>query len=206
MNCKNKKALKSTDISHIQKKKQAKEGRLDALQTLEKVLTEPLLITSAFACMSTTVPTEMAQKLFVLVVQVYICYRLLVEASRIESAGSVVSNWYLNLAKTILVIKTLILTSTIVMIEFVYFVESEKQGESIGGFAKGSMSFIIAYHFFMCAAHVAQVYMGREYADLFANVHFVLDFFFRAIASLLLFLAGRDRMFASPNCNLWGFS
>jgi hypothetical protein len=147
----------------------------------------------------------MAYKLFILLVQLYICYRLIHTFTNIQKDKDTVRQGYLDLAKGYFILKIMVLTASILMIELEYLLDAKEQGESISLISDCAIGFIVGYHLLNTVAYTLQM-LGTIQYKRFSGMHSVLDFFFRLIISILVFAAGSSSAFAAPHCNLWGFS
>ncbi len=162
----------------------------------------PLLISVAFSSLSSTVPTEMAYKLFILLVQLSICYRLIHTFTIVQTDTN---TYYFNLTRGFFLLKIVVLTASILMIELEYLLDAKKQGESISLISDCAVGFIVGYHLLTTISYTLQM-LGFIKYKTFSGMHSVLDFFFRLIISILVFAAVSSSAFAAPHCNLWGFS
>lgn len=147
----------------------------------------------------------MAYKLFILLVQLYICYRLIHTFTNIPAEKNTDQMWYFKLARVYFLLKIVVLTASILMIELEYLLDAKKQGESISLISDCAIGFIVGYHLLNTVAYTLQMLRIVKYKT-FSGMHSVLDFFFRLIISILVFAAGSSSAFAAPHCNLWGFS
>jgi hypothetical protein len=105
-----------------------------------------------------------------------------------------------------------LLTYSVLNIELRYLTESSNQGELHHASSLGVIYLIAAYHILMLIASILEMSdfaIGVSHVlqpEQFSSVHAVVDFIAKLVISIMLFLAGSNRSFAAPHCNIWGFS